>query len=304
MQQLARRPGCFKNLGTVWIVLAGLLLFFGCERTRLEGESSSTITTLERIQEEGIIRLGYANEAPYAFYDSATKTLTGEAPEIARVVLRKMGVRRIKGVLTEFGSLIPGLKAKRFDMIAAGMYITPKRCQEITFSNPTYGIGEAFIVKAGNPLGLHSYEDVATRPEAHIGVVAGAIELDYALAIGVPRNRIVILPDAPSAVAAVQAERVDAYAGTSLTIRDLLDKAGGDDLERAKPFTDPIIEGESVIGYGAFGFRKEDESLVKEFNRYLKDFIGSEKHLALVKPFGFTQDDLPGEITAQQLCQP
>ncbi|NKE69257.1 ectoine/hydroxyectoine ABC transporter substrate-binding protein EhuB [Candidatus Manganitrophus noduliformans] len=285
-----------------WMVLVGLLLATGCDRGRQESASFST--TLERVRSQGKIRLGYANEAPYAYYDTAAGKLTGEAPEIARAVLGEMGVTEVEGVLTEFGALIPGLKAGRFDIIAAGMYITPARCREIAFSNPTYGLGEAFLVKAGNPLGLHSYEEAAAHPTARLGVVAGAVERRYAQATGVPESRIAVLPDAPSAVAAVQAGRVDAYAGTSLTIQNLLSKARDPGIERAEPFRDPIIDGKTVIGYGAFGLRKEDTALLNEFNAHLERFIGSPRHLAVVAPFGFTEADLPGEITAEALCRP
>ncbi|MCH5710081.1 transporter substrate-binding domain-containing protein, partial [Salmonella enterica] len=90
------------------------------------------------------------------------------------------------GVLTEFGSLIPGLQAKRFDIIAAGMYVTPERCGQVAFSNPTYGVGQAFLVKQGNPKNLHSYEDVVKNPDAKLGVVVGAIEAEYASKVKVP----------------------------------------------------------------------------------------------------------------------
>jgi polar amino acid transport system substrate-binding protein len=275
-----------------------LLSMAGCER---EGQPEET--TLQRIHREDVVRIGYANEAPYAYVDKETRRLTGEAPEIARVVLEQMGVGRVQGVLTEFGSLIPGLKAKRFDIIAAGMYILPERCREIAFTNPTYKIGEAFLVKAGNPLGLHSYEDVAVHSRARLGVVAGAVELAYARASGIPDGRVAVLPDAPSAVAAVQAGRIDAYAGTALTIQDMLNKAGDAGVERAKPFKDSVIEGETVIGYGAFGMRKEDKALLEAFNKRLEAFIGSEQHRTLVKPFGFTEAELPGDTTAELLCR-
>ncbi|MEW7983752.1 MAG: ectoine/hydroxyectoine ABC transporter substrate-binding protein EhuB [gamma proteobacterium symbiont of Phacoides pectinatus] len=288
--------GLLKHIG-ITITCSLLLVATGCERTGQQDEE-----TLQRIQREGIVRIGYANEAPYAYVDEKTGRLTGEAPEIARVVLKQMGVERVEGVLTEFGSLIPGLKAKRFDIIAAGMYVLPKRCREIAFTNPTYKIGEAFLVEAENPLGLHSYEEVAAHSKARLGVVAGAVELAYARATGVPDERIAVLPDAPSAVAAVQAGRIDAYAGTALTIQDMLSKARDSGLERASPFTDPVIEGKAVIGYGAFGIRKDDKTLLDAFNSQLNAFIGSEQHRDLVSSFGFTEAELPGEITAQFLC--
>jgi polar amino acid transport system substrate-binding protein len=269
--------------------------------------SGEQVSALERIRAEGVVRVGYANEAPYAYLDSATGELRGEAPAIARRVFEEMGVAsgeelEIEGVLTEFGSLIPGLKAGRFDLIAAGMYIKPQRCREIAFSEPTYGIGEALLVTAGNPLALHSYRDLAEHPEARLGVVAGAVELGYARALGVPEERILIFPDAPSAVAGVQGGRIDAYGGTSLTVGDLLAKAGDPGLERAEPFRNPEIAGERVKGYGAFGFRQQDTELLREFNRHLSQLIGTDEHLALVAAYGFTARELPGGVTTAELC--
>src|SRR5690349_11223516 len=107
-------------------------------------------TTLQRAKRQGYIRVGFANEAPFG-YATPDGKLTGEAPEVAKAVLAKMGISQVDGVLTEFGSLIPGLLAGRFDIIAAGMFITPKRCEQIRFSEPSYGIGQAFLVKKSNP---------------------------------------------------------------------------------------------------------------------------------------------------------
>lgn len=79
----------------------------------------------------GKVRVGYANEVPYAFLISSENRVTGEAVEIARVVLKRMGVNDVEGVLTGFGSLIPGLQASRFDIIAPGMYVIPERCKQV-----------------------------------------------------------------------------------------------------------------------------------------------------------------------------
>ena len=83
-------------------------------------------TTLDRAKRERVLRIGYANDIPYG-YKTADGYLTGEAPEIARRILADMGIPEIEGVFTEFGSLIPALKAGRFDMIAAGMFILVAR---------------------------------------------------------------------------------------------------------------------------------------------------------------------------------
>lgn len=281
---------------------ASLLVWLWPRPGEFERGATTGGDALARIREAGIVRVGFANEAPYAFIDTQTGRLTGEAPELARLVFRQLGVAEIEGVLTEFGALIPALKAGRFDVIAAGMYITPPRCAEVLFSDPTYAIGEAFIVQAGNPLDLHSYEDLRERPEATIGVVTGAIQLQYAHQIGIPDDRVRIFPNAPSAVDGVAAGRASAYAGTDLTVNDLLSKTSAA-LERAQPFEDLVLNGEIVKGYGAFGFRKSDEGLQEAFNQVLRATIGTPQHLRTVEPFGFSRDTLPGKVTAAELCK-
>lgn len=287
------------GVGLVLATIAGAVAL-----TVWRSAQPAPLDTLARIRETGVARVGYANEAPYGYLDSRTGRITGEAPEIARVILQRLGAKRIESVVAEFGSLIPGLKARRFDVIAAGMYITPERAKEIDFSNPSYAIGEAFLVRRGNPLDLHSFEDVARHEQARIGVMGGSVEHGYAQAVGIPRARIVVFPDYPSALAGLTTSRVDAIAATELTAGDLLRKADNPAVERAEPFTNPVIDGRSIVGYGAFGFRKSDDRLRAAFNRQLAEFLGTPEHLELVRPFGFSESTLPGDITADALIAP
>jgi len=253
-------------------------------------------TTLEKAKKNGYIRIGFANEAPYG-YATPDGKLTGEAPEVAKAVLAKMGIKEVDGVLTEFGSLIPGLKAGRFDIIAAGMFITPKRCQEVNFSEPSYGIGQAFLVQKGNPKSIADYTTIASNDGMKLAVMAGAVEGGYAKKAGIGMAQLVVLPDQSSLVKAVQAGRADAAALTALSIADMASKNDG--VESTKPFGE--VAGESVKGHGGFAFRKEDKDLYDAFNAELKKFVGSPEHIALVTPFGFGEGYLPNKSTAD-LC--
>jgi polar amino acid transport system substrate-binding protein len=208
-----------------------------------------------------------------------------------------MGITQVDGVLTEFGSLIPGLKAGRFDIIAAGMYVNPARCKEIAFSEPSYGIGQAILVPKGNPKGIVDYSSFADNSDLKLAVMAGAVEGGYAKDSGVGFAQVVSLPDQASLVAAVQAGRADGAALSALSIADMASKADG--VESTKPFSE--VAGKSVKGHGAFGFRKDDQDFVDAFNAELAKFIGSPEHIALVEPFGFGKDYLPEKTTAE-LC--
>lgn len=254
----------------------------------------------ERARREGTIRVGFANESPFAFRDPASGMLVGEAPAVARHVLGKLGIHEIEGVLTEFGSLIPGLKAGRFDLIAAGMYVTPERCRQVLFSEPSYCVHEALMVTQGNPFNLHSYVDLA-RSTAKLAVIAGTAELGYAKNAGIHETRIHVYPDAPSAVEALRSHLVDAFAATQLTIGDLLNKGQTPTLEAAEPFADPIVRGVSTFGCGAFAFRKDEGTFVDAFNRELTALLETPVHALLVTPFGFGPDTR-AHVSRASLC--
>ncbi len=289
----------FHLLALTGTLATGLSMLGGCSReTHAKRES-----LLSRIKARGYITVGYADEAPFAYVDPRTGKLTGESPTVLRAVMKKLGVRHIRGVLTNFGALIPALKAGRFDVIAAGMYITPERCRQIAFSNPTFAIGDGFVVKKGNPLHLHSYADFLHHPHRLLGVVQGAIEYNYAREVGIPARQIRMFPDAPSALAAVENGRVNAYAGTELTVRRLVRKSPGANIAVAEPFHNPIIKGVKQIGYGAFGFRRRNVRLRRAVDKVLKTYVPSPAHLRAVKRFGFTAADMPGTVTADELCK-
>ena len=267
-----------------------------------EAEEEVMESTLERIQREGVIRVGFANENPYAFAQP-DGTLTGEAVEVAREVFSRMGIEEMEGVLTEFGSLIPGLQAGRFDVITAGMYVNPTRCEQVLFADPEYTIGDALIVEAGNPLDLHSYEDIAANPEATVGTGAGYLENDFMTAVGVSEDQIVNFPDDASGFAGLQAGQIDAWTGTRPTLVQLLANAEDPNFELAEPFTQPVIEGESVVNYGAAAFRYEDESLRQEFNMHLQDIKDEGMLIELIGQFqGFDEGALPGDTHAEDIC--
>lgn len=253
-------------------------------------------STLEEAREAGYIRVGFANEAPFG-YATPDGRLTGESPEVVRAVLAKLGIKEIDGVLTEFGSLIPGLQAGRFDVVAAGIFINPARCEQVLFSEPTYGIGQAILVPKGNPKAIVDYGTFVENPDLKLAVMAGAVEAGYAADAGIDPGQLVILPDQSSLVAAVKAGRADGAALTALSIADMASK--NPETESTKPFGE--VAGQSVVGHGGVAFRKEDSAFQEAFNAELKNFLGSEEHLALVTPLGFGKDYMPTKTTAE-LC--
>ena len=213
-----------------------------------------------------------------------------------------MGIDEIRGELTEFSSLIAGLQANRFDLITAGMFINPERCQAVSFANPEYSIGEGLAVPAGNPLKLTSYQSIADHGKAKVAVMAGAIEIGYLKASGVTDKQMVIVPDQDAALSALQSGRADAITMTGPALQSRIQAAGDGKLERVMDFEQPLVDGKSVRGYGASAFRTEDTSFRDAYNGELDKMKSSGELLTILQKFGFTDQELPGEAKAAELC--
>ena len=257
--------------------------------------------TLARAREQGFIRVGFANEAPYGYADEAGN-LTGQAPEVARVVLRELGIDDMDGVVAEFGSLIPGLQARRFDLIAAGMFLTPERCEQILFSDPDYCAPQGLLVESGNPLDINDYDDIAGNPDVTLGVMSGAVEVDQALDAGVDDGQLERLPDPPSLGEALEAGRIDAVALTTISLHDLNERVLGGQFEVTEAFV-PVVDGEEQFGCGGYGFRHDDEEFFEEFNTVLNELKQANDIVGIVEEFGFAEaDELGQDVNREDLC--
>lgn len=247
----------------------------------------------------GGLDVAFYNFQPYAYVDD-TGALTGTDVEILRVVLERMGGGIADAGATEWGALIPGVKTGRFDVVAAGMFVTPKRCAEVMFSEPTFGIQNALLFLEGNPHNLSNYESVAANPELKLGAVSGAAQVDYAKLAGIADSNILQLPDNATGVAALQAGRIHAYAVSAPGVRQIVAALPDAGLEAGEPFTD--VAGETYVSHGAFAFRKTDADFVAAFNEELSAFVGTPEHVAIMEKHGMTADELPVRSTAD-LCE-
>ncbi|GAA2778479.1 ectoine/hydroxyectoine ABC transporter substrate-binding protein EhuB [Saccharopolyspora taberi] len=281
--------------------LLGALALAGataCSRVRLGAEPGGG-TLLTRLRERGEVRVGFANESPYGFINAQAE-LTGESPELAKVIYRRLGVDRVVPIPSEFGALISGLKVGLFDMIGAGMSVTPTRCREVLFTNPEFIAPAAFLVPAGNPRGIRTFADVAAQPDFALGVLIGAVESDYAEASGIPKDRITPYADQPSGLDAVLTGRVDGFALTTISLRDALSKRPGAPLEVTPGFI-PVVNGVPQYTAGAFAFLPDQQNIVNAFNEQLGELKTAGQLLPILAPFGFSHEEMT-TLTSAEIC--
>ncbi len=262
---------------------------------------TASADSLKNIKKRGYIRIAVANEIPYGYVTSSGKAM-GFGPDVARAVLKRMGIDDVQWTVTEFGSLIPALKANRVDLVAAEQNILPQRCQQVNFSEPNTSYGEGLLVKAGNPKNIHSYQDFLNNKNLKMGIVSGADQLDFAQALNIPGSQLVMLAANTDAVSAVATGRIDAYAATGLTVQRLAMKSKR--VESAEPFSDPIINGKPIRSWGGFTFNKHDTELLKEFNKNLAAVQKTPFYSKALKHYGLDQHsiDMAHEYTTKELC--
>lgn len=248
---------------------------------------SSHAADLKELQDQGVIRIAVANEIPYGFTDLDGQA-KGVGPEVAAHLVKALGIDKIEWQTTNFGSLIPGLQADRFDMVAAEMAILPQRCQQILFSEPNSSYGEGLLVAAGNPKNLHSYEDFKDGTHK-VAIMAGADQLEMMQALGVDESSLVTISNNADAISTVSTGRADAYAATGLTAAELAKQS--DRVELAADFQDPVIDGNAVRSWGGFTFAKNSESLRDAINEELAKFKQTPEWQEILSRYGFSEVD-------------
>lgn len=259
--------------------------------------AASAQTLLEKAEAGEPVRIGFANEVPWAYPGEDSEPL-GFVNEIALGVLEQMGITDIEPVVTEWGGLIPGLQANRFDLITGGMYIIESRCENVAFSEPVAQVGDAFIVPAGNPEGIQTYQDIKEQ-DAILVTGAGYNIIEVAKQEGIPESNIMTVPGPTEILAAVRAGRADAGGMTFFTSKNLAKESGGD-----VEVTDPNALPEYTRNWAGIAFRNDNTEFLEAFNAALDDYLGSEAMMERVAEYGYDESNIPNEeITAEWACE-
>ena len=141
------------------------------------------ITTLAGAAFAADLRVGL-NPA-YEPFESKTPTgeIVGFDVDIANALCEQIK-RKCVFVESEWDSIIPGLQAKKYDVIISSMSITPERARVVDFTNRYYKTPSAIVVKKGNY--EHIFDIDALRDEWYKtswlldkkqSIIAGAITI-------------------------------------------------------------------------------------------------------------------------------
>ena len=261
-------------------------------------DTDSGQTQLQALQDAGTITVGFAGEAPYSFEENGE--LTGATVALHREIFGNLGIDTIEGVNADFGALIPGLQANRFDVVSAGMSILPQRCEQAAFGDPEFNYTTALMVPTGNPANLTDMQSVADSG-LRLATMTGAIESDYATSLGIDSTQVSTPQDGMDAVTS---GRADVFALTAISLNWMKANNPEAPVDVTESFV-AVIDGKPQVGAGATVFRTDDAELLEAYNEELaKITADTDTYLSIVGEFGFTAEELPDpSLTTAQLCE-
>lgn len=110
---------------------------------------------LEDVKASGVLRSGNGLMGTKPFiWQNEDGTYGGFEAELFKEIGKRIGVPKTEYVITEWTTLIPGLKSKRWDIILSAMSATQERVQSagISFTDPYFMSFNYVIVKTDSPI--------------------------------------------------------------------------------------------------------------------------------------------------------
>lgn len=207
--------------------------------TEVEAISGSGSPTMDRILEEGVLKVGVAlGGVPIAFVNDEGEEM-GYDIDWAKKMAEVLGVE-LELVDVNGETRIPAVTSGRVDVIFANITGNLERAKTIDFSIPYLKAGIKVLTKTGSP--YETIEDLNT-PDAKVvvgrGTTGEALVLQYA-----PEATIVFVEGFPEQMLSVKQGKADAMIEDSTLLDYTASHSDGELVSHEKRYTsDPICIG-------------------------------------------------------------
>lgn len=273
-------------LTAIFVVVAGSAMAqeFQHEATPLFDNCGDP--SLTKARTDGIT-LGISPSPPYSSLDPSTKKAAGLDVELAEAALKWAGIAKINYEVMPFGQLIPALLAKRIDVVASNIHVTPDRLKAVSFTGPAWWYGPAIVTAKGNPAGITSFDSLKGKK---VGAIAGSAADEYLRKIGV--NVTAFQTDAEE-FSAITTGRVHAILDDDVKIIEFMKANTSSPIEIVAnvKIPDELIF-KYGYGYARYAVRKEDCSLRSAFTQGLAEVRGNGQASSILKAYGLTNRNL------------
>ena len=232
-------------------MLKKLALLAACAWAAGVSPAMAADSLLDRINAKGTITVGTEGTyAPFTYHET-DGTLTGYDVEVTRAIARKLGVT-VEFKETQWDSMLAGLKAGRFDLVANQVALTtPERQATFDKSEPYSWSGAMMLVRADND-DIKSLEDVKGRKAAQ------TLSSNYGELATKLQAEIVPIDGMAQGLLLIRQKRAELTFNDSLALLDYLKKNPDAGLKTA--WEAPADE---KLGAGLIANKGNDEALAK-----------------------------------------
>ncbi|MFP6745194.1 MAG: transporter substrate-binding domain-containing protein, partial [Alphaproteobacteria bacterium] len=156
-------------------MIAGVMLVGMTGAAWAQNADLASQSVIETIKERGVMRVGLDFFIPWAMR-AKNGDLVGFEIDVATRVAQDMGVE-IEFVPTAWDGIIPALMSGKFDVVIAGMSVTPERHLRINFTAPYASSGMLIAANSSTVPGLTRVSDF-NDPNITIGAKRGTTGVD------------------------------------------------------------------------------------------------------------------------------
>lgn len=225
---------------------------------------------------------------PYAYLDAGKPA--GFDAEFSRMLAHHLQLEPVF-LDTRFPDLILGMKARRFDVVASALYVTPDRVKQVDFV-PYLKTGASLLVAKGSAFLPKTPQDLCGK---RVGSIKGAswtpklraVSQDTCKPAGRGEIAILEFPTSPEATSALMAKAVDVQIEDAAVAQGITKQTN----ERIEISSTTLLY-PIVIGLGV---TKGDSGLQGALEGALSDAKRSGEYGSLVKKYGL-QEPTPADV--------
>jgi polar amino acid transport system substrate-binding protein len=232
----------------------------------------STVGLTGALAAERVVINGFdAAYPPFTFVDKEGKP-AGFDVDAVNWIAKEMGFE-VKHQPTDWAAIVPSLQAKKIDMIASGMSITPERLQAVNFTEPYWVVKQLLVVRDDSTL----TPEQCLEPGRKIGLLRGSAESKWMTENLLKKGykfELRFYDTTPLSIEDVANGRIDAAAVSDTALKEAKDR--GVAVKGIGGY------GEPDVNYG-YAVRKDDTELLNTLNEGLRRLKASPYWQELVK---------------------
>jgi len=246
------------------------------------------------LRDSGVLRVGSQQTyPPIEFRDPANNEMVGVSTELLTEVAKRLGLK-LQWVQSDYGALITGAKADRFDLASGGISDQPEREKELDFVNYLL-TGTGILTQLGDVKSYKAIEDFAGKK---VAFTLGAKKIEAAVkeasdklvAAGKPAIEMVTLPSSSDAKMQLDLKRVDGYLNETCTLAYFMSQNPGKYamVQDGKYILTPLIT--------SWGFTKQNTELRDAVQATMKAMQKDGAYMKILQKWDLAGGALP-EIT-------